>query len=164
MGASQERQKRSKAGKLNIGRFTPLPHHIVSSAEFRGLGYSARSLLFDMALQYNGNNNGKLVACDKFLKPLGWNSNGTITRALKQLVASGLIIQTRQGMMPPYSKAAWFALGWFSLDVTEGLDIEAKGYRRCSVTPYQPSPIKIKVAAPILAQNLRKQHPICANS
>lgn len=135
MGASYEKQKRSKAGKLDIGKFTALPHNVIHSKEFRALGYSARSLLFDLAAQYHGNNNGKLVCCEKYLKPLMWNSNGTITRALKQLIKSGLIIQTRQGMMPPCSQAAWFAIGWFNLDVVEGLDMNPKLYKRCITTP-----------------------------
>ncbi len=135
MGASYGKQKNVKAGKLDIGRFTALPHNVIHSTEYRALSYSARSLLFDIAAQYNRTNNGKLVACEKYLKPLGWNSNGTISKAIKDLVASGLLIQTRQGMRPPYSQAAWFALGWFSLDVTSGLDIDARKYQRCKLTP-----------------------------
>lgn len=137
MGASYGKQKKAKAGKLNVGRFTALPHYVIHSQEYRALSFSARSLLFDIAAQYNGTNNGKLVACEKYLKPLGWNSNGTISKAIKDLVASGLLIQTRQGMKPPYSQAAWFAIGWFSLDVTSGLNISTKSYQRCELTPLE---------------------------
>lgn len=135
MGASYGKQIKARAGKLDIGRFTALPHNVIHSKEYRSLGYSARALLFDIAAQYIGTNNGMLVACEKYLKPLGWNSNGTISKAIKDLVASGLLVQTRQGMRPPYSQAAWFALGWFSLDVMSGLDIDAKKYQRCKLTP-----------------------------
>jgi len=152
MGASYEKQKRSKAGKLDIGRFTPLPHNVIHSVEYRGLGYAARSLLFDMAAQYNRSNNGKLVCCMKYLKPLGWTSNDTITRALKELLASGLLIKTRQGMMPPYSKAAWFAIGWFSLDIYDGLDIEPKKYQRVRLAP-------INLLSPIYGAGKRKAAP-----
>ena len=147
-GASYGKQKSTKAGKLDIGRFTALPHAVIHSVQFRGLGYAARSLLFDLAAQYNQSNNGKLVCCMKYLQPLGWISNDTINRALRELKASGLLIQTRQGMMPPMSRAAWFAIGWFGLDVTNDLDIESKHYQRCQLTPFKPL-IKINALTPI---------------
>lgn len=138
MGASYGKQKKAKSGKLDIsGRWTPLPHSVIHSKEYRGLSHTARSLLFDIAAQYNGTNNGKLVACSKYLKPLAWNSNDTIYRALKHLTSSGILIQTRQGMRPPWSQAAWFALGWFGLDITEGLDINPNLYVRCKLTPLE---------------------------
>ena len=49
---------------------------------YRALGYPARALLIDIARQYTGSNNGRLVACARYLKPLGWNSNDTVSRAL----------------------------------------------------------------------------------
>jgi hypothetical protein len=131
MGASYGKQKNAKAGKLDVGRFTALPHNVIHSAQFRELSYAARALLFDIAAQYNQSNNGKLVCCMKYLKPLGWTSNDTINRSLKALIKSGLLIQTRQGMMPPCSQAAWFAIGWFSLDVYDGLDIDTSKYQKC---------------------------------
>ena len=131
MGASYGKQKKAKSGKLDIGRFTALPHNVIHSFEYRALGFAARSLLIDIAAQYNQSNNGKLVCAMKYLKPLGWSSNGTISTALKQLINSGLLIQTRQGMKPPLSRAAWFAIGWFSLDVYDGLDIDPLKYQRC---------------------------------
>jgi hypothetical protein len=135
MGASFGKRKASKASKLDVGRFTALPHTVIHSEEYRNLGFAARSLLFDMAAQYNGSNNGMLVCCSKYLRPLGWNSNDTVHRALVELKASGLLVQTMQGMMPPYSRPSWFAIGWFSLDVLSGLDIDPAKYRRCKLTP-----------------------------
>lgn len=135
MGTSYGKQKAAKAGKLGIGLFTPLPHAVIHSRQYRNLRHAARSLLFDIAAQYNRSNNGKLVCCAKYLRPLGWSSNDTISRALVELKQSGLLIETRKGMMPPYSRAAWFALGWFELDVDNGLDIEPRQYRKCDLTP-----------------------------
>ncbi|HAE99931.1 MAG TPA: hypothetical protein DCO68_03130 [Methylophilaceae bacterium] len=154
MGASYEKQKKSKTGKLDIsGRWTALPHVVIHSQEYRKLGYAARALLFDIAAQYNASNNGKLVCCMKYLKPLGWNSNDTITRGLRELIASGLLIQTRQGMMPPCSQAAWFAIGWFALDVRIGLDIEPSKYQKCRLT-------QIKATSPIIGTKKRTITPI----
>lgn len=130
MGASQQKQQRAKQKNSDLGRWVRVPRCVVESLEYRALSYSARSLLFDIAVQTNGKNNGKLVACDSYLKPLGWTSNGTISKGLKELLASRILIQTRQGMKPPYSQAAWFAIGWLDLDVTMDLDIDPKNYRR----------------------------------
>lgn len=153
MGASYEKQKKSKTGKLDIaGRWTAWPHVVIHSKEYRKLGFAARALLFDIAAQYNASNNGKLVCCMKYLKPLGWNSNDTITRALRELLTSGLLIQTRQGMRPPFSQAAWFAIGWFGLDVQSGLDIEPRLYRKCKLTP-------LDATSPIIGKTQTKTTP-----
>ena len=40
---------------------------------------------------------------------------------------AGLLIETRMGMRP--NRAAWFALGWYALDVTDGIDLDPKTYR-----------------------------------
>jgi len=165
MGASYGKQNRSKACKLDIaGRWTALPHVVIHSKEYRELGFAARALLFDIAVQYNASNNGKLVCCMKYLKPLGWTSNDTITRALRELVASGLLIQTRQGMKPPCSQAAWFAIGWFGLDVRTGLDIDPNKYRKSTFNPFKaPSPIggkQFKKTTPKNGKEIETTKPI----
>lgn len=153
MGASYGKQKRAAAGKLDIaGRWTALPHSVIHSVEYRSLGHAAARLLFDVAAQYNGQNNGKLVCCAKYLKPLGWNSHDTVTRAQRELIHSGLLIQTRQGMKPPCARAAWFAIGWLNLDVQIGIDICPRSYRKCKLTP-------IKAITPIVGITTPKITP-----
>lgn len=111
-------------GKL----FVLLPRVVLESPGYRLSSYPARALLTDIALQYSGFNNGKLVACDKYLRPKGWTSNNTVLRAVHELQACGLLIETRKGARP--NKAAWFALSWLDLDQGIGLDIDPKLYRR----------------------------------
>ena len=42
MGASNEKQKKSKAGKLDIpGRWTPLPNVVIHSQEYRKISHAA---------------------------------------------------------------------------------------------------------------------------
>jgi hypothetical protein len=118
--------KASKA-KRDGDRYMALPHVVIDSPSYRALGYAARALLIDIARQYTGSNNGRLVACTKYLKPMGWNSHGTISRALAEIKEAGLLIETRMGMRP--NRAAWFALGWYALDVTDGIDLDPKSYR-----------------------------------
>jgi hypothetical protein len=119
-------------------RHLALPHVVIKSPAYRSINHTARSLLIDIALQYDGYNNGKLVACEKYLRPMGWTSNDTITRALRQLVETELLIETRKGRRP--NKAAWFALGWCQLDIGDGLDINPSkfrtgGYQTASLAP-----------------------------
>ena len=129
--------KRSKS-KRDGSQYTALPHVVIDSPSYRALGYAARALLIDIARQYTGSHNGRLVACDKYLKPMGWNSHDTISRALTAIKEAGLLIETRMGMRP--NRAAWFALGWYALDVSDGLDIEPKDYRtgQYKIAPLTP--------------------------
>lgn len=118
-----------KAGKdKRDGRtFVALPLVVLESPGYRRASHPARSLLIDMAMQYTGGNNGKLTACEKYLKPKGWRSNDTIVRARRELIDCGLLIETRKGGFP--NTTAWFALSWQALDHAHGLDIDPKLYR-----------------------------------
>jgi hypothetical protein len=118
--------KRSK-DKRDGGQYLALPFVVLESPSYRALSHTARSLLIDIAMQYTGTNNGRLVACTKYLKPLGWKSHDTVARALADLKAAGLLTETRMGMRP--NRAAWFALGWYALDDAKGMDIDPKTYR-----------------------------------
>lgn len=158
MGASYEKRKQAKRGKIN-GRFTALPHSVILSKEYRALNNAACRLLIDIAAQYKGDNNGSLVACSKYLKPLGWNSNDTITKALKELLNGGFLIMTRQGMRPPLSRPSWFALGWLGLDVVDGLDISPRHYQRSSFSPLEHLVLK-KNNTPFNGSAIKKLVPL----
>lgn len=108
--------------------FVALPYTVLDSPAFLGLSYSARSLLLDLARQFTGNNNGKLVLCDKALEPRGWTSSATVHKAKKELLEAGLICETRKGHKP--NKASWFALTWRSLDWVPEMDIARTGFTR----------------------------------
>lgn len=114
--------------KRDSGRFLALPHEVLHSAAYRGLGHVSRSLLVDIAMQYGGHNNGKLTACMKYLRPLGWKSADTITRAKAELLASGLLLETRKGARP--NKAAWYMVAWLDLDIAEGMDSDHATFQR----------------------------------
>lgn len=120
--------------------FVRLPTVVLESPGYRQAGHPARSLLIDIAMQYKGHNNGKLVACAKYLAPMGWTGNNTVQRAVRELLACGLLIETRKGARP--NKAAWFALPWRDLDQGQGLDIDPKHYRRGAyMTPEKVAPM-----------------------
>lgn len=124
--------------KRDGDRYMALPYVVIDSPVYRNLSHPARSLLIDIARQYTGTNNGKLVACAKYLRPLGWKSNDTVTRALVELKEAELLIETRLGMRP--NRAAWFALGWYALDPIDGMDLEARHFRRGRYRIAVPTP------------------------
>jgi hypothetical protein len=118
---------KAQKGKRDGTQFVALPLVVLQSAGYRAAGHVARSLLVDIAVQYSGSNNGRLVACAKYLQPLGWTSNDTVVRARRELLDVGLLVETRKGARP--NRAAWYALSWLALDVTDGLEIDPKLYR-----------------------------------
>ena len=102
-----------KDNSRDSGRFITLPVSVLDSKTYQALSFSARAMLIDIFSQFKGENNGSLVACDKFLKPRGWRSKATIFKAVKELRDSGLLILTRQGMRP--NKASLYGVAWFGL-------------------------------------------------
>lgn len=119
---------KGNGGKRDGSTFVALPFVVLESPGYRLASHPARALLIDIAMQYTGNNNGKLTACAKYLNAKGWRSNDTIVRARRELLDCGLLIETRKGGFP--NTAAWFALSWLDLDQGQGLDIDPKLYRR----------------------------------
>lgn len=128
---------RAQKEKRDGQQFLALPLVVLESPGYRAASHVARALLVDVAMQYSGRNNGRLVACAKYLQPLGWRSNDTVVRGRRELLDLGLLVETRKGSFP--NTAAWYALAWLALDVTEGLEINPKLYRTGA---YRMAPVK----------------------
>ena len=109
------------------GDFSIVPHVVLTSPGYRQASHTARSLLIDILMTYKGHNNGKLTATEKAMAKQGWRSPGVLSLALKELVACGLLVLTRQGGFP--NKTTWYALPFLDLDQTDGLDIDPKLYQ-----------------------------------
>lgn len=122
------RSKHKKNNERDGTRFVAMPHIVLDSPAYMALSYSARALLVDIARQFAGNNNGKLVTCSKAMSPRGWNSHATITKAQKELVEAGFLCVTRQGAKP--NKATWFALTWQALNWSPEMDMSRNGFSR----------------------------------
>ena len=95
-------------------RFIRLPWVVIDSPGYRALSRTARSLLIDIARQFNGHNNGKLVACRKYLAPMGWLSNDVITRARIELLECELMLETRR-VRGQIGRAGMASPGWLSM-------------------------------------------------
>ncbi len=119
--------KRTRAAR-DGSRFLALPHVVMDSEAFRNLSGPALRLLLDIARQYDGDNNGRLVACSKYLRTRGWSSEDTASRARKELEASRLIVETRKGMRP--NRATWYALTWLSFDWSPDMDLPRNQFQR----------------------------------
>ena len=48
-------------GRRETGRFVAFPHAVMKTEDYTGLSYKSKALLLDIALQYNGRNNGDLT-------------------------------------------------------------------------------------------------------
>lgn len=104
------------------GRFLALPHGVMDAPAFVCLSAPAVRLLLDVARQYCGTNNGKLLCTLSALTKRGWTSNDTLTRARRELESAGFIQQTRPPCKP--RRAAWYGITWRPLDYDPLMDIK----------------------------------------
>lgn len=124
--------------KKNKGRggsppFFQLYHKLLDSPRYINLPHTAKSLLMDMCRQYNGRNNGDLCVTLNVMKARGWNSNGTMRKALKALMDAELVLLTRQGSI---NKCSLYAFSWLPID-------ECGGKLEVSATKTPPIPLSL---------------------
>jgi hypothetical protein len=110
----RDRRKKGHDTTRDAGQFVALPCVVLDCPNYLSLSHPARSLLLEIARQFNRDNNGRLLASRSYLAARGWNSADTISRALKELLAAKLIHQTVMGHRP--NKASWYAVTWRTLD------------------------------------------------
>ncbi|PQV52925.1 hypothetical protein [Paraburkholderia sp. BL21I4N1] len=114
------KSKRHGASSRDAGGFVPIPWMVLDSAAYLQLSHPAKSLLLEIARQFHGDDNGRMILTLAHLKPRGWTSYDTIQRAKQELLDAGLIFETVKGHRP--HKASWYALTWLSLDKLDGFD------------------------------------------
>ncbi len=111
----------------NGNSYGALPRIIWQHPDYCGLSGTAAKLLMDLACQYNGRNNGDLTLAHTVLKPRGWGSKKTITRATRELLDAQLIIRTREGRFTnPGGRCALYALAWKPIDDCAGKELTVK--------------------------------------
>lgn len=89
----------------------------------------ARALLLEVARQYVGGNNGRLLLSREYMAKRGWKSNDMLTKAKRELLNGGFIHETVMGHRP--NKASWYAVTWRTLDRIPGYDAGAvESFRR----------------------------------
>jgi hypothetical protein len=108
-------------GRADSQGFLALPHAVLASLSYKRLSAHAVKLLCDIGGQFRGNNNGDLCATWSVMQRLGWRSRDTLSRALRELLESGLIELTRQGGK---NRCNLYALTWRAIDECKGkLDV-----------------------------------------
>ncbi|MFP3709112.1 hypothetical protein SB783_34400 [Paraburkholderia sp. SIMBA_009] len=123
------KSKRHKGSVRDPGGFLAIPWAVLDSKAYLGLSHPARSLLLEIARQYHGDDNGRMIVTLAHLKARGWSSNDTINRAKQELLDAQLIFETCKGQRP--NKASWYACTWWGLDKLDGYDSgAAAGFRR----------------------------------
>jgi hypothetical protein len=106
------------------GAFLPFRTDMLHSQALKKLSPYATKLLLDLASQWQlGRNGDASAAFEKVMRPRGWRSKATLHKSLKELLASGLIVMTRQGSL---HECSLFGLGWLAIDECGGkLDMKA---------------------------------------
>ena len=112
--------------KRESGPFVALPHAVLKSDAFLALSPYAIKLLLDLALQYRSDNNGDLSAAWKLMKARGWRSEETLNKAKKELLAVGLIAETRKGGRP--NRTTLYGLTYYTLDPDPKLDVKVVSF------------------------------------
>lgn len=136
------------------GGFAAIPWAVLDSPAYATLSHPARSLLLELARQYTGNNNGRLLASAAYLSTRGWKSSDVIARAKLALTDAGFIHQTVQGHRP--NKASWYALTWQTLDRHSGFDQGAyELFRRGS---FRTAPLLSLVPSSPTLEELYERH------
>jgi hypothetical protein len=108
------------------GHFAGVPDVVMNHPDYINLGYSARALLFELALQCYGHNNGKLCAIHAQLIKRGFGKGSdTVTNALKELQNANLIICTKVGMYGRGKRLPnYYALTWRPINEIKGFEMD----------------------------------------
>lgn len=114
-----------RKGAIPYG-FVAVPKDMLKRPEYQALPSAAKSLMFDLADQYSGKNNGRLCPSFEAMRRYGWTSKSKLVRAKAELLKCPFVIQTRIGHPP--RTAEWLGLTWWKLDWGEGMEIRPQGW------------------------------------
>ena len=121
---------KAKVFKLKTKPFAMMLWTMGQSAPYRSLSFTARGVLMELHMQYNGSNNGDLSATRTMAKEWGVSSPNILQKALCALLDGGWIIQSRSGMFSRHgSRCALYALSWYAIDECPGKGLEIAATR-----------------------------------
>lgn len=123
---------KAKSRQSENRSFAGIPRIVMEHRDYINLSSTAKVLLFELAYQYRGKNNGDLTTAWGVMKERGFKSKATLSRATKELLEANLIIKTREGaFLNPGGKCALYALSWQPIDDCQGKRLEVMA----TVTP-----------------------------
>lgn len=117
-------RKRNSRPLEGMGRFVAVPMRVIDSDAYKRLSHPAARLLWDIATQCHGDDNGRLLTSIKYMAARGWKSCDTLHRAVGELERAGFIFKTVQGHRP--NKASWWAVTFRPLNRLDGFDAGAE--------------------------------------
>jgi hypothetical protein len=110
-------------------------HRVIDSPAYADLSFSARSLLVLITRQLTKDNNGNLQATFSYMSRFGFDSEHTLSRGIKELIAHGMIYRSRSG---GYQQgAAKYAVTWLTILNRTGLFMD--GFKPCAWRDWQPA-------------------------
>ncbi len=116
--------------------YAAIDHRVLDSSAYAALTFSAKALLTMLTRQLTKSNNGQLQATYKYLQRYGFDSDNTISRGIKDLIAAGLIYRTRCGGF--HQGPSLYAVTWLSIgSQREGLFLH--GFKTCAWRDWQPA-------------------------
>ncbi|MHA2940314.1 hypothetical protein ACXJY6_18725 [Vibrio sp. RC27] len=86
-----------KSKRQNNGRFAGLPIWLLESMAYVSLPPLSKALLFELAGQYNGRNNGYLSLTREDLKRRGYTTPASTQKAIQCLLNCGFLSRTIDG-------------------------------------------------------------------
>jgi hypothetical protein len=176
MGIDQNESRRQRAvdkPKRTVHPYAAIEHRVIDSEAYADLTFSARALLVLFARQLTKDNNGHLHATYRYLKERGFDSEHTVSRAIGDLIAHGMIYRTRSGGF--HQGAAQYAVTW--LPITNKVGLFLHGFKSCAWRDWKPEnkktrPPKMQLASckngiwtpPTTAQNAASPPPKSADN
>ncbi|MBU1691813.1 MAG: hypothetical protein KJ958_10545 [Gammaproteobacteria bacterium] len=125
--------------------YAAIDHRVLDSPAYADLMHSSCRVLMLFARQLNGKNNGQLQATFSWCKKRGIGSEHTLSDALADLIAHGLICRTRSHG----ANKAWarYAVCWLPITNREGLFLAGfnpNGWRDWKPAEKKSSPQKVQ--------------------
>ena len=94
-----------------------LPSPVFDTKEYAALRPGEVKLLLDLLMQFNGANNGDLVATWDTMSRRGWRSQRQMQERLHGLLRQGWVVVTRAGGR---NLPSLYALTWLAIDACDG--------------------------------------------
>ena len=138
---ARNRNWKDAKDKRDAGPFRAIPSSVLDGRAYLNCSPHARMLLFDLFALYSGSNNGDLSVAWSRMKPRGWRSEATLHKAKKELLESGLIVQTRMGARP--NKCSLYAITCYALDENDKLEMTNRSYPRGKYKLKDPTEIAV---------------------
>lgn len=112
------RKRSTSKGRRDRPRFIGFTLPFIEHKNFSLLSHRAVRMIISLRAQYNGYNNGDLVATLSVMKKYGWNSNDQIKKAIDELLDQDFVVLTRQGSRPKNPNL--YAMTWEAIDECGG--------------------------------------------